>query len=334
MAPTQLPEWVVLGDEAWRVARAWPDRGPRLSVELRLHGRIRGGSWDAGRLTALVPGTDPALPALAEALTRTAGTVVSHRPGKRAVVRGADGAFTKVVRRKRAAKILQGMDHATTFASAFRTPEVLAHGSSTVTFSAVAGASLHDATSWSDELWHRAWDETLTAWMAAVSRTAPPAPVHDVAAEVRVLDDWTSKAVFPEGDAQLRLADARDGAVAALSSLPDTESWRPIHRDLHDKQLLWHPNLGPGIIDLDTACLGDPALDLGNLRAHARLRRLQRLWTDAQSTTVRDAVDRAASQLGCPTASIDAYEQSALVRLACVYSFRPRWRRLAPALLG
>lgn len=98
-----------------------------------------------------------------------------------------------------------------------------------------------------------------------------------------------------------------------------------IHRDLHDKQIMWDPVSGPGLLDVDTACRGERALDLGNLRAHARWRIEQGLWTSAEAAVVIDEIARVASAVGIDPARVSAYEQATLIRLACVYAFRPAW---------
>src|SRR5699024_11859136 len=80
-----------------------------------------------------------------------------------------------------------------------------------------------------------------------------------------------------------------------------------VHRDLHDKQVLWQPDAPPGLLDVDTATLGDPALDVANLRAHATWRELQGLWSAEQSAVVREEVDRTALRLGIPPRELAAY---------------------------
>lgn len=337
MTLPDLPDAIVVNGGRWPVSRAWPEDADRIAVEARLVQIIRAGYWDGREAVIFAPGTDPGLPGLADAVAQTGGTVISHRAGKRAVVRGQDGHYTKVVRRKRAAKILLGMTRAAAFRKAFRTPELIGHDASSVTLSAVLGRSLHEAHGWSDDHWRLAWEDTLTAWRTAVSMGVDGSdeamPVHDVAAEIRVLNDWADKAESTTVLAPERLRRARERAIEALLALTGPSPEMPIHRDLHDKQLIWDTHLGPGLIDLDTACLGDPALDLGNLRAHARLRQLQGLWPERRATVVRDVVDRAAARLDCPPPRVHAYERSTLVRLGCVYAFRPHWRRIAPALL-
>ncbi|MDO5511432.1 phosphotransferase enzyme family protein, partial [Corynebacterium sp.] len=100
------PATVEVDGRAWAVTRAWP--GQELSVELRDpdSGAIRAGRWTRHEVVAEAPGTDPRL-------DLPAGEVVSHRRGKRAVVRSSDGQrYTKVVRAGKATGILAGIDRA------------------------------------------------------------------------------------------------------------------------------------------------------------------------------------------------------------------------------
>lgn len=334
---TTLPPPAVHADGLrWEVARAWaPVRG-RMPVELRREGAVRGGYWDGHDVDALPVGSDPALPALPGAVRAGGGgTVVSHRAGRRCVVHGADGAFRKVVRSGRAALVMDGIASAAAFAGPFRMPVVLHHDDAVVTFAALPGRSLHVAAGWGIDDWTRAWTEVLEAWVASVSRGLPAvaADVHDAVAEAGVLRGWVDRAAHFGAPVPGWKA-ACDRVVASLLQLsPPTGGPVPIHRDLHDKQLLWDPALGPGMLDVDTACPGDPAVDLGNLLAHAHWRNAQKLWTSAQSGVVLALTEVAARAAGCAPDRLAVFESAARLRLSCVYALRPRWRSSVSALV-
>lgn len=332
------PESVDLDGAVWHVARAWTSGDGRMSVELRRGQAVRAGHWDGARLEVLPPNADPRLPALAAVLARRgpAGTVVSHRAGRRAVVRGADGVFHKVVRPGRASGVLAGVAQAAAFDGPFRTPAVLDHDPSVVTFAALPGRSLHDAAGWSPTDWRHAWHDVLTAWTRGVSHGVRMAgrPVHDAAAEAGVLRDWVRRAE-PYGSPAPGWAEACERAVSRLLDLGPADGGPvPIHRDLHDKQLLWDAASGPGLLDADTACAGDPGVDLGNLRAHARWRHVQGLWTAEQSAVVLARIEAAASEVGCSPRRLAVFAEAARLRLSCVYALRPRWRRAVTALVA
>ncbi|EXF25913.1 hypothetical protein BG28_10810 [Nesterenkonia sp. AN1] len=338
------PELIHESGRSLRVTRAWPvPEDTRLAIECEDAGQRRAGFWDHDGARLQPVGTDPRLPSL-ERLAGS-GTVVSHRPGKRAVVRrGAE--FIKVVRRGRAAAILDGVSSAGAFTHSFRTPEVLSQDDSCVTFAELAGTSLHDPAMLAGPHWGLAWTETLSAWTQAVrssgdgsgltritsggSAESPEVPRHAAEDEAAVLRRW-AHLVGPYLDPAEPLPALVEEVAVKLQQLPEARL-RPAHRDLHDKQLLWTPENGPGLLDVDTACLADPALDLGNLRAHALLRRMQGLWQSHEADTVTSAVDAAADRLAVPPDALAVYERAAVLRLGCVYAVRPTYRGVAALL--
>lgn len=363
-----IPDAVTIDGQDWTVRRAWPAGDGRIAWEAMLpdHG-IRVGYLDAHGVKVLAADRDPKLPGLARLLD-DGGRLVSHRPGKRAVVRLPDGSFAKCVRDGKASDVLAGQRRAAGFLPGFTLPQVLRSDSSTVVLGVVPGVELHEPAELGAD-WSRAWAESLDAWAQAGSHLSPAAssssmPIHDAAAEIEVLRTWrerarpmlesaeSARAQTPH-QAQTRLqthtqtlnqtetvlsgvdeliaevtAELDDGAASAME--------RPIglvHRDLHDKQIMWDPIAGPGLLDVDTACLGERALDLGNLRAHARWRTEQGLWTPAEAAVVIDEIARAASAAEIDPARVSVYERATLIRLACVYAFRPAWRDRTGALL-
>ena len=118
--------------------------------------------------------------------------------------------------------------------------------------------------------------------------------------------------------------------LAALAPTPDSGRRAVVHRDLHDKQVFVADHMT--LLDLDQVSLGDPALDLGNLLAHLRLRSLQGRLV-ASCTTYRSALlggyGTMADRFGD---AVRAWEALALFRLAAVYALRPRWSHLGREL--
>ena len=341
------PETAQAEGRSWLVERVWPADSAPLPVEVRAAGgddpELRAGWFhpageDAGdsgegRLELLPTGEDPKLKALAE--TAADGVVVSHRPAKRAVVRreGTGTQFIKVVRPGRAAGILEGIRRAQAFDGPFRTPRVRASDDSTVTFEALRGTSLHEAHRFSAQDWEVAWAQVLQAWETTIQHPGElpeGTPVHDADAEIAVLRQWARNAQPVIEDFEL-LVDAVESAAHLLEDA-STGKVVPAHRDLHDKQLMWSPDHGPGILDVDTACLAPPALDLANLRAHAHWRAQQGVWTQEQSAAVVRAINDTAYRAGVPQDTLAAYEHATLLRLGCVYAFRPRCAAHAASL--
>lgn len=340
LAPSALPpRWLRVGDTEWNIQRAWPSKDPNdplLAVEARSGGEIRAGWWDFQQLRLMDNGEDPKLKTLAQWAQR--GTVVSHRPAKRAVVHvSQDNSYVKVVKKGKAAGILDGIQRARAFSGPFLTPDVLQHSDSEVTFSEVNGVGLHDAAALPDSLWDTAWGDVLSAWFEAVTRSASAedlasggtADVHSAEDEAQVLMSW-SRAVSRYIEDTISTARAARRLSERLKSLPAARL-RVSHRDFHDKQLLWSPQQ-PGLLDVDTACLADPAVDLGNLRAHAQLRQRQDVWNAQQAAVVVDHIDHTAQAVGVSEENLATYEQAALLRLGCVYAVRPQYAELAQQL--
>ncbi len=338
------PETVPAEGREWSVDRVWPAAEGPLPVEVTpaegSEPAVRGGWFHPARepgqgfLELLPAGEDPKLKALAGAAG--AGVVVSHRPGKRAVVRRETPGgpqFVKVVKRGRAPGILEGISRAQAFDGPFRTPRVLESDDSSVTFEALGGASLHEPERLSPEEWELAWAQVLEAWETTIQHPGElpgGTPVHDAEAEAAVLRQWAQHARPLIRGFEL-MVEAVEAAARRLEEVPSGRVV-PAHRDLHDKQLLWSPEQGPAVLDVDTACLAPPALDLANLRAHARWRQRQGVWDEEQARTVVRTINDTAYRAGVSQDTLAAYEQATLLRLSCVYAFRPRYAADAEAL--
>jgi hypothetical protein len=110
----------------------------------------------------------------------------------------------------------------------------------------------------------------------------------------------------------------------------------PCHRDLHDRQILLGAG-APVLLDLDLLCLADPLLDVANLLAHLALRRLQGA-AEASPEGVRACGDALLAGLGRGQLEsflprLRFYQAAALLRLAALYSLRPRWAPLTADLV-
>lgn len=341
-----VPAQVHVDGQTLRIERAWPDTSPqadgtrRISVEaVDRDGRVRAARLfldDSHRLERvdLCPfGADPKLPAL-EAAAAT-GPLVTHRYGKRAVVRGPRS-FLKVVRPGAAAQVrdraAQGRVLAT--AAGLDAPAVLTGTDDLVEFATLPGRTLHElgGTAGPDR-WRAWWGRWAAAWPVLATGTGlahPDLPRHDGAREADTLRQWAGRAetfatlpasVLPAYRRQVhQVAERlRDGTAQPLVVA---------HRDLHDKQLLAHDR-GLGLLDFDTAALAEPALDLANLLVHIRLRQDQGLWPVGRGAVAEAAVLSVAADLAVPGERLAAYAESTRLRLAALYSFRPRYRELA-----
>lgn len=304
------------------VRRAWPATDGTLTLETRdASGALRAGRLGPDGLELAVPGRDRKLPGLA-AVARE-GHVVVHRLHKRAVVRVGDG-YVKVVRPGRADGIRAASEAgaAACAAAGLGAAEVLAHTDDTITFARLPGRTLH-------ELGHAGlpgWAALARMWPAfAASGASDGLGEHDAAREAATLAGWLDHLdrfdALPGRRAALRRA-GEQVAADLTSGRPDVEGL--VHRDLHDKQVLWHAPTGPpGLLDLDTAARGEPALDLANLAAHVDLRVLQGVLPADAAQRVHRLLAEVAPAVGATQARLDVYGRSARLRLACVYAFRP-----------
>ena len=355
-----VPEQVDVAGETLRVERAWPDPAPladgglRVTVEaLDRSGRVRaarlylragppeparraegpGGGAPAGvaRVEVCPPGADRKLPALARAAAL--GPVVAHRYGRRAVVRGP-GSYLKAVRPGRAAQVRDQAERGRALAAAagLDAPAVLSGTDDLVEFSVLPGRTLHDLGTGADlGRWRAWWGLWASAWPALAA--GPPGtgwPVHDGACEADVLQQWADRAdTFRTLPAAALWAYRRQvrTTVERLRTGP-AQPLVPTHRDLHDKQLLVGP-VGLGLLDFDTAALAEPALDLANLLVHIRLRVDQGLWSAEHGRAAEQAVLTVVAALRVSGARLACYAESTRLRLAALYSFRPRYRELA-----
>ena len=315
----------------WSIRRAWPDKEGGITVEA-LHpeerhargGRMRGGAVELAPL-----GEDRRLPALAEAAR--SGTVLVHRLGRRAVVRERDcGAFRKIVRPGRANSIAEASAPAG-WPAGFALARVLDADGQSVRFAALPGRTLRALGEEEGPAWIAAWHDFAGAWAAVPTATTSIAVEHGPEREAAVLLAWARMAA-PLGPHPLAL---QQRAARLAEQLQDgsAQPLRPAHRDLHDGQVLWHPEHGLALLDLDTAALAEPALDLGNLLAHLDWRVRQGGLHPLRAARIRSMLQRTAVEAGVDPERMRLAERVAALRIACVHRFRPPSRALSEALL-
>ncbi len=118
----------------------------------------------------------------------------------------------------------------------------------------------------------------------------------------------------------------------------EEKEFAPVHRDFYDKQLLVSSNRTT-LLDTDTLSLGDPAQDVGNFLAHLILRGKQHSLAENNIGQARISFLEAYGAGQSPSAVAKLHKRAAwwkaasLLRLACLYSLRPRWKTLAFSLL-
>jgi hypothetical protein len=293
------------------------DRGliecfPERDAELPLAGRLRGTSdW----------------------------RVLSWRPGRRMVVLVQRGELVNVLKghkRSRSARaaVHQGCAEGAMRRGAFRVPRMLAHDGEheALVFEYLPAREVELGTA-SAPL-YAALGEHLAVFQA--DEGGLDLPVHGVRDELEVLARWRSKV--------LRATDALPpGWPAALARLERRAATLPppvlgmCHRDLHDRQVHADGD-GVAVLDFDLLCRADVALDPGNLAAHLRWRAVQGLHgaDDASARALQAALLAGLGRSAEPgfAARRAFYTASAFLRVALVYSLRPRWRALVGELVS
>ncbi len=152
--------------------------------------------------------------------------------------------------------------------------------------------------------------------------------VYAIKDEIELLQAWTSFVAKLVPDLAGVLNAAYDELVRTQPDRRGGEAL--VHRDFYDKQVLLSPH-GLTFLDMDTVCMGDAEIDVGNFCAQLRLRGLQ---FNAQAKCARlEEAFLAAYPGDIATEKVAWYRRTSLLRLACGYALRPNWRHLAPALL-
>lgn len=347
--------------------RCWPDSNAQLLLEYRnAAGEILAARWSPCReelsrrlapdrrrsdcravlrsgpngqpLLLHLRGADAELPSLQALLRSPQSQLLSHRPGKRAVLQWHDGetrCFAKVFRSSRALeRAAAGLELAAVTAKGWRTPRLLRrlrHARCGL-LSAVEGRSMHQLIRLGQL--DRALARQIGASLRSLQTMALEAPLkpHRHADEAAVLAHWSGllQAYFPELGRSIAAPLQR---ISSALHKAQASQLVPCHRDLHDKQILIQPFQPPGLIDFDTITLADPSLDLANLIAHLELRQLQGSCSQTLKTTLQAGVLEGYGNNIDPHL-LATYLDATRLRLVCVYAFRPRWRNLAEPLLS
>ena len=268
-------------------------------------------------------------------------SVLSYRPGRRLVL--LDRANRRVIKGYRAglltdARARHEMAAAAAGAHAFRVPRLVETlpKLDAVAFEYCIGQAWRLATAsrvQREEVlrglfaWQVRSRESKGSWLTENSPLARWTPAE----ELSVLDAWSRKLEIAELSVSERWHLAKD----RLSNLePDSVRSSFVHRDLHDGQVLFD-GFVPVVLDFDQLAIGDPAVDLGNLVAHHRLRALQYPGISGSNLAPSSADELGLSELVPDHIRLDSvcwYTASTLLRLALVYTTRPRWQHLGPGL--
>ncbi len=341
----------------WPVSRGWPRALDHALLELQSPDGPRGAQWwaqpeRAHQAARDLPGTrvvdgvlihpadsDAALPAFAQHID-AGDRLIAHRPGRRAVFRPdrPQAAFTKVTRRRRAADAVDRHRAVESVAAGLRIADVLDHGKDWIQFSVLTGRTLldlgKDATVSDAELagaWHALGRGLASLHAATPGHASSLTHTHDANAEADTTRSWLAPVMHWGALPQVSEREI-ERALASLAGEPATAPGL-LHRDLHDQQVLIDGDHGSaGLLDLDTAAWGEPALDVANVLAHLDLRVRQDALTPWRAHAARSAFLGALAPKAATRARVPAYRRATQLRLAAVYALRPRWHGVAQEL--
>ncbi len=286
---------------------------------------------DNGQILLQPGGADRRLVGLRALLARPGSTLLVHRPERRAVVRlsgSPEERFAKVVRPSRVGAVVEQARNVWSLPDRpFAVPEVLECDESrgVLMLSVLPGVSLHELLANGQRLIRgaRGAGETLR-WL---HDAAPPrANGHDAQAEISLLQGRLEHLEAFDVTLHRRLGDAPARVFEALVKGSSRSSL--IHRDFYDKQIFIGPDGAVGMLDFDTAAVGEPALDVANMLVHLELRVLQGRCSPGSASTATAAFLQGYDPEPGVAARLDAYLDASRLRLACLYAFRPRWRYL------
>lgn len=157
------------------------------------------------------------------------------------------------------------------------------------------------------------------------------ARTRTVGDELTLLADWVAFTSELRPELQHDLGRALHSVWHRLGGLPQCPP-ALVHRDYYGKQLI-HDGQTTTLIDFDTLCQADPALDLGNYLAHRRLAAHQgRPVADDEPQALLAAYAERARPVA--PARLGAWLDAARLRLACLYALQTGQGHLAPGLLG
>lgn len=345
-------------EDAWpeRMDAVLSEAEARLAAHERRRHPTRRSARPAGRRTGRPIGpavVDPALPGLAvvadagrasalmatalgdDALGAPTVEVVRHKPGRRALVRleaaSSDGPaargsrilFAKAFagrRAERAHAAHVALHRALEGDPQVRLPEPIGclPGAQLLLLDAVEGRPVEPALA--------AGDRRLAA---RIARAARRLHASEAALDRRHGPDeeWAILARRVDGLASARpeLAAAAGRVLEALDRAWPTAAswrWRPLHRDLHPGQVLWDGRT-VGLVDLDDAALGEPAVDAANFAAHLVWAAIGRPGA-RPALAAADAFRRAYAALdpGLDPRVASVLEAGTLLRLAAIHGPR------------
>ncbi|PDV97323.1 aminoglycoside phosphotransferase family protein [Candidatus Chloroploca asiatica] len=361
--PYDLAAHAGLAERTLHLRRAWPRSSEHLLLEYEApgSGMIVPAQWHAlspsaeslpqgtkaentvtmhsgttgGRISLHLHGADRRLVGLAALVRQPGARLFVHQPERRAVVRLVEAecpVFARVVRPARTANLAAiGEAVANLRPRHFVTPRLLSvdEANGVMCWQALPGVALHQlAGGVALEAGAHAAGRALREWHA----TPPPTAVqpHCPDDEWQMLERWLALTATYMPALAAQIAPLADRVADALTATCGPMTM--IHRDFYDKQILVHNHNQIGLLDFDTIASGEPALDLANVLVHLELRAYQGLLSPTHARHAQAALLTGYAPDAATRARLTAYANATRLRLACIYSLRPRWHACVTAL--
>lgn len=264
--------------------------------------------------------------------------ILSYRPGKRLTLLDSSGNKAIIIKGFRPGRLEPMVARYETAHLAFsghgiNTPEVIEfdHKNQCLVTVCQPGERLHLSADTTDYFYQVG--EALRGFQDF--EPAANDSLFDSRAELEVIDQRAARLLMAVNKLPEDWADLRRRLELAWQQLPEPH-FGLAHRDLHDKQFVQSANFLV-LLDFDLMCKADVCLDPGNFLAHLVLRNLQGI----QGATQR-SIDACGKQLLLGLGRnedpgfwnrLRFYQATSFCRLALLYSLRPAWQHLVPALL-
>ncbi len=303
------------------------------------------------RIVLQPAGVDWKLVDLHEMIKQPHATLISHRPGKRAVVRldaaKSDRVYVKIVRPTKLPqlvarqRVIEGLN-----SCRFETAPLVSideHAGHLV-MGDVAGQTLHDAGQHTDEQhlvegYHLAGCALRSLHVDGVALTDKIAR-HDAQREADMLRQRIACARKYGGSIGRVIGHVADSVLDRLAGeqADSFSTMSLIHRDFYDKQVVLREQASAGtavtLLDFDTLALGESALDVANMLGHIELRQLQGMYSGSVALQAMRAFVDGYGTDGIDLERVRVYLDTTRLRLGILYAFWPRWDALAAQLAG